>query len=43
VAECKRLAKLYGERFKPTKGLLAMAQTGASYYDGAAQTAAKAS
>jgi 3-hydroxyacyl-CoA dehydrogenase/enoyl-CoA hydratase/3-hydroxybutyryl-CoA epimerase len=43
VAECKRLAKLYGERFKPTKGLLAMAQTGASYYDGAAQSAAKAS
>ena len=43
VAECKRLAKLYGERFKPTKGLLAMAQTGASYYEGAAPAAAKAS
>jgi 3-hydroxyacyl-CoA dehydrogenase/enoyl-CoA hydratase/3-hydroxybutyryl-CoA epimerase len=43
VAECKRLAKLHGGRFKPTKGLLAMAQTGASYYDGAAQAAAKAS
>ncbi len=43
VAECKRLAKLYGDRFKPTKGLLAMAQSGASYYDGATQAAAKAS
>jgi 3-hydroxyacyl-CoA dehydrogenase/enoyl-CoA hydratase/3-hydroxybutyryl-CoA epimerase len=28
VAECKRLAKLYGERFKPTRGLLARALTG---------------
>jgi 3-hydroxyacyl-CoA dehydrogenase/enoyl-CoA hydratase/3-hydroxybutyryl-CoA epimerase len=43
VAECKRLAKLYGERFKPTKGLLARAQTGETYYGSAAQTAAKAS
>jgi 3-hydroxyacyl-CoA dehydrogenase / enoyl-CoA hydratase / 3-hydroxybutyryl-CoA epimerase len=40
VAECKRLAKLYGERlaklygerYKPTKGLLARAQTGEGYY-----------
>ncbi len=43
VAECKRLAKLYGERFKPTKGLLARAQSGETYYDGAARAAAKAS
>ncbi len=43
VAECKRLAKLYGERFKPTKGLLARAQSGETYYDGAATAAAKAS
>ncbi len=43
VAECKRLAKLYGERFKPTKGLLARAQSGETYYDGAAKVAAKAS
>jgi len=43
VAECKRLAKLYGERFKPTKGLLARAQSGETYYDGAAKAAAKAS
>ena len=32
VAECKRLARRYGERFKPTKGLLARAQTGEGYY-----------
>jgi 3-hydroxyacyl-CoA dehydrogenase/enoyl-CoA hydratase/3-hydroxybutyryl-CoA epimerase len=43
VAECKRLARLYGERFKPTKGLLARAQSGETYYDGAARSAAKAS
>jgi 3-hydroxyacyl-CoA dehydrogenase/enoyl-CoA hydratase/3-hydroxybutyryl-CoA epimerase len=43
VTECKRLAKLYGERFKPTKGLLARAQSGETYYDGAARAAAKAS
>jgi hypothetical protein len=43
VAECKRLAKLHGERFKPTKGLLARAQSGETYYDGAATPAAKAS
>ena len=43
VAECKRLAKLYGERFKPTKGLLARAQSGETYYEGAARAAAKAS
>ncbi len=43
VAECKRLAKLYGERFKPTKGLLLRAQSGETYYDGAAKAAAKAS
>jgi 3-hydroxyacyl-CoA dehydrogenase/enoyl-CoA hydratase/3-hydroxybutyryl-CoA epimerase len=43
VAECKRLARLYGERFKPTKGLLARAQSGETYYDGAAKAAAKAS
>src|SRR5512137_168701 len=43
VAECKRLAKLYGERFKPTKGLLARAQSGETYYEGAAKSAAKAS
>jgi len=43
VAECKRLARLYGARFKPTKGLLARAQSGETYYDGAARSAAKAS
>jgi 3-hydroxyacyl-CoA dehydrogenase/enoyl-CoA hydratase/3-hydroxybutyryl-CoA epimerase len=32
VAECKRLAKLYGERFKPTRGLIARAQSGETYY-----------
>ena len=37
VAECKRLAKLYGERFKPTKGLLARAQTGEGFYASAAK------
>ncbi len=36
VAECKRLARLYGERFKPTKGLLARAQTGETYHGTAA-------
>lgn len=43
VAECKRLAKRYGERFKPTKGLLARAQTGETYYPSASPAAAKAS
>jgi 3-hydroxyacyl-CoA dehydrogenase / enoyl-CoA hydratase / 3-hydroxybutyryl-CoA epimerase len=43
VAECKRLARLYGDRFKPTKGLLARAQSGETYYDGAARAVAKAS
>ncbi len=43
VAECKRLAKLYGERFKPTKGLLARAQTGEGFYASAAKDTAKAS
>ena len=43
VAECRRLARLYGERFKPTKGLLARAQTGELYYDTAAKATAKAS
>ena len=43
VVECKRLARLYGERFKPTRGLLARAQSGETYYDGAARAAAKAS
>jgi hypothetical protein len=43
VAECKCLARLYGARFKPTKGLLARAQSGETYYDGAARSAAKAS
>ena len=43
VAECKRLTRLYGERFKPTKGLLARTQSGETYYDGAARSAAKAS
>ena len=43
VAECKRLARLYGERFKPTKGLLARAQTSELYYDTAAKATAKAS
>jgi 3-hydroxyacyl-CoA dehydrogenase/enoyl-CoA hydratase/3-hydroxybutyryl-CoA epimerase len=43
VAECKRLTRAYGERFKPTKGLLARAQSGETYYDGAAKAAAKAS
>jgi 3-hydroxyacyl-CoA dehydrogenase/enoyl-CoA hydratase/3-hydroxybutyryl-CoA epimerase len=39
VAECKRLAKRHGERFKPTKGLLARAQSGETYYASAAQAA----
>jgi 3-hydroxyacyl-CoA dehydrogenase/enoyl-CoA hydratase/3-hydroxybutyryl-CoA epimerase len=43
VAECKRLAKRYGERFKPTKGLLARAQSGETYYASGAQPAARAS
>jgi 3-hydroxyacyl-CoA dehydrogenase/enoyl-CoA hydratase/3-hydroxybutyryl-CoA epimerase len=43
VAECKRLAKLYGERFKPTKGLLARAQTGEGFYATAARMTAQAS
>jgi 3-hydroxyacyl-CoA dehydrogenase/enoyl-CoA hydratase/3-hydroxybutyryl-CoA epimerase len=43
VAECKRLARLYGERFKPTKGLLARAQTGETYHDGVAKAAARVS
>ncbi len=43
VAECKRLAKRYGERFKPTKGLLARAQRDETYYAAAAQRAAQAS
>ncbi|MDH4312943.1 MAG: 3-hydroxyacyl-CoA dehydrogenase NAD-binding domain-containing protein, partial [Gammaproteobacteria bacterium] len=43
VAECKRLARLYGERFKPTRGLLARAQSGETYYDGAATAAPRAS
>ena len=43
VAECKRLARLYGERFKPTKGLLARAQAGELYYDTAAKATVKAS
>jgi 3-hydroxyacyl-CoA dehydrogenase/enoyl-CoA hydratase/3-hydroxybutyryl-CoA epimerase len=37
VAECKRLAKLHGERFKPTKGLLERARTGETYYETAAR------
>ena len=32
VAECKRLRKRYGERFKPTRGLLARAQSGEGFY-----------
>ena len=32
-----------GERFKPTNGLLARAQTGELYYDTAAKATAKAS
>ncbi|HET7204207.1 MAG TPA: 3-hydroxyacyl-CoA dehydrogenase NAD-binding domain-containing protein [Steroidobacteraceae bacterium] len=43
VAECKRLAKRYGERFKPTRGLLARAQSGETYYATAAPSAAQAS
>ena len=43
VAECKRLARAYGERFKPTKGLLARARTGELYYSTATQSQAKAS
>ena len=44
VAECKRLARQYGERFKPTKGLLARAQTGELFYSPAsAEHRAKAS
>jgi 3-hydroxyacyl-CoA dehydrogenase/enoyl-CoA hydratase/3-hydroxybutyryl-CoA epimerase len=40
VAECKRLARLHGDRFKPTRGLLAMAQSGGTYYGGAGATKA---
>jgi len=43
VAECKRLARQYGERFKPTKGLLARAQTGELFYSPGAEARAKAS
>jgi hypothetical protein len=43
VAECKRLAKRYGERFKPTKGLLARAQNGEGFYASAAKSTAQAS
>ena len=43
VTECKRLVRLYGERFKPTKGLLARAQTGEGFYATAAKSTAKAS
>jgi 3-hydroxyacyl-CoA dehydrogenase/enoyl-CoA hydratase/3-hydroxybutyryl-CoA epimerase len=43
VAECKRLAKLHGERFRPTKGLLARAQSGETYYATATPAAAQAS
>jgi 3-hydroxyacyl-CoA dehydrogenase / enoyl-CoA hydratase / 3-hydroxybutyryl-CoA epimerase len=43
VAECKRLAKRYGERFKPTKGLLVRAQTGEGFYDTSTKATAKAS
>ena len=43
VAECKRLAKRHGERFKPTRGLLARAQSGETYYASAAQPVAQAS
>ena len=43
VAECNRLAKRHGERFRPTKGLLVRAQTGETYYATAAQSAAQAS
>ncbi|MGI9246938.1 MAG: 3-hydroxyacyl-CoA dehydrogenase NAD-binding domain-containing protein [Steroidobacteraceae bacterium] len=43
VAECKRLQKRYGERFKPTRGLLARAQTGALYHDPAGQSQSRAS
>jgi 3-hydroxyacyl-CoA dehydrogenase/enoyl-CoA hydratase/3-hydroxybutyryl-CoA epimerase len=32
VAECQRLARRYGPRFKPTRGLLARAKTGATFY-----------
>jgi 3-hydroxyacyl-CoA dehydrogenase / enoyl-CoA hydratase / 3-hydroxybutyryl-CoA epimerase len=42
VAECKRLAKRYGERFKPTKGLIARAKSGETYH-GANSATAKAS
>ena len=40
VAECKRLQKRYGARFKPTKGLLARAQTGEGFYDAVATASA---
>ena len=43
VAGSRRLAKLYCELFKPTKGLVARAQTGDLYYDTAAKATAKAS
>jgi 3-hydroxyacyl-CoA dehydrogenase / enoyl-CoA hydratase / 3-hydroxybutyryl-CoA epimerase len=32
VAECRRLAKKYGERFTPTPGLLQRARTGEKFY-----------
>jgi 3-hydroxyacyl-CoA dehydrogenase / enoyl-CoA hydratase / 3-hydroxybutyryl-CoA epimerase len=41
VADCKRLARLHGERFKPTRGLLAMAQAGGTFYGDGATPSAK--
>ena len=32
VAECKRLSRLYGPRFNPTRSLKKMAATGQRFY-----------
>jgi 3-hydroxyacyl-CoA dehydrogenase/enoyl-CoA hydratase/3-hydroxybutyryl-CoA epimerase len=42
VAECKRLAKRYGPRFKPPRGLIARAKSGELFHSAKAPTAAAA-
>lgn len=42
VAECERLAAAYGERFRPTEKLRAMAETGEGFYEKAAKAEAPA-
>ena len=40
VSECRRLARKYGERFNPSRGLLRRAKSGELYYPPAAAEAA---